>query len=400
MKTSSPSRRLPPAILALGVVSLLMDMSSEMIHALLPVFMVGTLGMSALALGMVEGVAEATASITKVFSGALSDRFGRRKPLVLLGYAMAALSKPLFPLAQGVGLAITARWLDRIGKGIRGAPRDALVADITPADQRGAAYGLRQSMDTAGAFAGPLLATALMVLAAFDVRAIFWVATVPAVLAVLVLAVFVREPEPAARASTNRPALLAGWRRLPRSFQALLVLVLMFTLMRFSEAFLILLAAERGLPLAYLPLSLVVMSGTYMLTAYPAGWLSDRMSRYTLLALGCAVMVAADLLLGFSDSLPACLVGIGLWGVHMGLSEGLLSALTADHAPAELRGTAFGLVNLARGLMQLLASVLAGALWMGLGPQATFTLGACAALLTAAMALAMRGKAPPATTMP
>lgn len=390
MAPNAPFRPLPGGIVALGFVSLFMDMSSEMIHALLPAFLVGGLGLSAFALGLIEGVAESTASISKIFSGALSDRLGRRKPLVLLGYGMAALTKPLFPLAQHAGLAIAARWIDRVGKGIRGAPRDALVADITPPAQRGAAYGLRQSMDTAGAFLGPLLATALMVFAALDVRTIFWVAVVPAFAAVLILALFVREPEKARPPPPARAPLFAGWRRFPRSFWLLIALTLMFTLTRFSEAFLVLRAQQAGLPVAYLPMTLVVMSAAYMLVAYPVGKLSDRMSRHVLLALGCAVMVAADLLLAFGDSMPLVLAGIGFWGVHMGLTEGLLSALTADYAPAELRGTGFGLVNLARGLMLLLASAIAGALWTAFGPAATFLAGALAAVVAGAMALAMR----------
>ena len=391
---SSKRLALPAGIWALGMVSLLMDMSSEMIHALLPAFLVGTLGLSALALGLIEGVAEAIASLTKIFSGVLSDRFGKRKPLVLLGYGLAALSKPMFPLAHHAGMAVAARWIDRIGKGIRGAPRDALVADITPLEQRGAAYGLRQSLDTAGAFAGPLLATALMVLAAFDIRMIFWIAVLPALLAVAVLAVFVREPEHSAPNHRPREHLFAGWRRFPKKFRALVALVLMFTLMRFSEAFLVLRAIDAGLPTAYLPMTLVVMSGTYMLTAYPAGWLSDRISRHGLLAAGCAVMIAADLLLAFGNTLATVGIGIAAWGVHMGLTEGLLAALTAEYAPADLRGTAFGIVNLARGLMLLPASALAGALWTWYGPGTTFLAGAVAALLTGAMALAMHARRP------
>lgn len=391
MKRPSPSlRALPSGIWALGMVSLLMDMSSEMIHALLPAFLVGTLSVSAFALGLIEGVAEAIASMTKIFSGVLSDRFGKRKPLLLLGYALAALTKPLFPLAQSAGLAIAARWVDRIGKGIRGAPRDALVADITPLAQRGAAYGLRQSMDTAGAFAGPLLATVLMVLAAFEVRMIFWIAVIPAFLAVIVIVFFVREPASVESISRPREPMFAGWRHFPRRFWALVALTLMFTLMRFSEAFLVLRAQQAGLQPAYLPMTLVVMSATYMLTAYPAGWLSDHISRYALLALGCVVMLAADLLLGLDNTLGLTLVGIGLWGIHMGLTEGLLSALTAEYAPAPLRATAFGIVNLARGLMLLPASALAGALWTWAGPPATFFAGALAALLTAILAMALR----------
>lgn len=383
--------KLPRSVWALGIVSLCMDMSSEMIHALLPIFLVGTLGVSALALGIIEGVAEATASISKIFSGVLSDRWGKRKPLIVLGYGMAALTKPLFPLADSALTVFTARFLDRIGKGIRGAPRDALVADVTPATQRGAAYGLRQSMDTVGAFAGPLIAIGLMAGLAFDIRAVFWVACIPAMLAVAVLLFGVKEPPNVPKlAATRNP--LAGFRPgdYPKAFWALTGLVLMFTLMRFSEAFLVLRAQDAGLSNAWIPLTLVVMSATYLLTAYPAGKLSDHISRYTLLALGCAVMLAADLLLAFSTSLPGVMIGIALWGVHMGLTEGLIAALVADHAPENLRGSAFGVINLARGVMALLASVMAGALWTWSGPTATFATGAGLAIVTALAALSLR----------
>ena len=383
--------RLPRSVWALGIVSLFMDMSSEMIHGLLPIFLVGTLGVSAFALGLIEGVAEATASISKIFSGVLSDRWGKRKPLILLGYGMAALSKPLFPLAGSAFTVFVARFIDRIGKGIRGAPRDALVADITPAGQRGAAYGLRQSLDTVGAFAGPLLAIALMAGLAFDIRQVFWVACIPALITVAVLFFGVQEPAhvPRQQAAGNP---FAGFRAsdYPKPFWALVGLVLMFTLMRFSEAFLVLRAQDAGLSTNWIPLTLVVMSATYLLTAYPAGKLSDGMSRHLLLALGCAVMLVADLLLAFAPSLPWVMAGIALWGVHMGLTEGLIAALTADYAPEKLRGTAFGIVNLARGVMLLIASALAGGLWTLYGPTATFITGAGLAVLTAIMALSMR----------
>ena len=305
--------KLPRSIWALGVVSLCMDMSSEMIHALLPIFLVGTLGVSALMLGVIEGVAEATASISKIFSGVLSDRWGKRKPLIVLGYGLAALTKPLFPLANSALTVFMARFLDRIGKGIRGAPRDALVADVTPAEQRGAAYGLRQSMDTVGAFVGPLIAIGLMAGLAFDIRAVFWIACIPALLAVAVLIFGVQEPTNVPKPQGTRNPL-AGFRArdYPKAFWALVVLVLMFTLMRFSEAFLVLRAQDAGLSNNWIPLTLVVMSATYLLTAYPAGKLSDRMSRYTLLALGCAVMLVADLLLAFSTSLPGVMLGTGV----------------------------------------------------------------------------------------
>ena len=387
----TPRAKLPRSIWALGVVSLCMDMSSEMIHSLLPIFLVGTLGVSAFALGLIEGIAEATASISKIFSGVLSDRIGKRKPLILLGYGMAALTKPLFPLADSALTVFSARFIDRIGKGIRGAPRDALVADVTAPEQRGAAYGLRQSMDTVGAFAGPMIAIGLMTALAFDIRAVFWVACVPALVAVLVLLFGVREPDGVPKQSGSRNPF-AGFRArdYPKQFWALVGLVLMFTLMRFSEAFLVLRAQDAGLSSNWIPLTLVVMSATYLLTAYPAGRLSDRMSRHVLLALGCVVMLVADLMLAFATSLPWVMLGIALWGVHMGLTEGLIAALTADYAPEKLRGSAFGVVNLARGVMALLASALAGGLWTWSGPTATFITGAGLAVLTALLALSMR----------
>ncbi len=372
-----------------------MDTSSEMIHALLPVLLVGTLGVSAFSLGIIEGIAEGTASITKIFSGVLSDRWSRRKPLIVLGYGLAALTKPLFPLAGSATTVFAARFLDRIGKGIRGAPRDALVADEVPPQHRGAAYGLRQSLDTVGGFAGPLIAVGLMALLAFDLHHVLWIACIPALLAVLTLVLGVREAPGAPRAP-GRGNPLAGFRAsdYPRKFWALVALVLLFTLMRFSEAFLVLRASAGGLATKWVPLTLVVMSATYLLTAYPAGRLSDRMSRHVLLAVGCLVMLIADLLLAFAPSMPWVFVGIAVWGVHMGLTEGLLSALTADYAPPNLRGTAFGLVNLARGLMQVVASAVAGGLWTLSGPALTFSVGAALAVLTGGTALAMRSRAP------
>ena len=386
------ARQLHRTVWVLGLVSLLMDVSSEMIHGLLPVFLVGTLGVSAFTLGLIEGIAESTASISKIFSGALSDRMTRRKPLILLGYGMSALTKPLFPLAGSAVTVFAARFIDRIGKGVRGAPRDALIADVTDHGQRGAAFGLRQSLDTVGAFAGPLIAVGLVAGLAYDIRTVFWFACIPALLTVLVLLFGIREaPRPRNGNGTARNPF-AGFRRADYSlrFWGLVGLVLLFTLTRFSEAFLVLRAQDAGLATGWAPMTLVVMSGTYLLTAYPIGRLSDRMSRHLLLALGCGVMVVADLLLAFGPGVPWVLAGVALWGVHMGMTEGLLAALTADYAPAPLRGTAFGIVNLTRGLMLLLASVLAGGLWTFFGPQATFMGGAAFAVLTAIAALSLR----------
>ncbi|BDG71594.1 MFS transporter [Roseomonas fluvialis] len=369
--------RLPRSIWALGFVSLLMDVSSEMIHALLPVYLVVVLGTSTMTVGIIEGIAEATAAITKVFSGALSDRLGKRKLLAATGYGMAALTKPIFPLAETVGWLIGARFIDRIGKGIRGAPRDALVADLAPADMRGAAFGLRQALDTVGAFAGPLLAIALMWWTADNFHFVFWVAVIPAVGAFLLILFAVQEPaRPPGLAKPRVPLSLAELRRLPAAYWWVVAVAGVFTLARFSEAFLVLRAQQAGLALVLVPGVLVLMNVVYALSAYPAGVLADRMDRGKLLALGLGCLIAADLTLAAFDGLAGIALGIALWGLHMGLTQGLLSTLVADTAPAALRGTAFGMFNLACGVAMLGASVLAGALWDWFGPGATFLAGA------------------------
>ena len=371
------SNRIPRGIWVLGFVSLLMDISSEMIHSLLPLFMVTTLGASALAVGLIEGLAESTALIVKVFSGALSDYLGKRKGLALFGYGLGALTKPLFALAPGLGLVLTARLLDRVGKGVRGAPRDALVAGLAPAHLRGAAFGLRQSLDTVGAFVGPLLAVALMLLWANDFQAVFWVAVIPGLLAVALLGFGLREPEhrPAETQRVN-PIRRENLLRLGHAYWWVVGIGAVFTLARFSEAFLVLRAQQGGVPIALVPLVMVAMNGVYALSAYPFGKLSDRMSHTKLLALGLVVLIAADLVLAAGSGIGFVLAGVALWGVHMGITQGLLARMVADSAPADLRGTAFGFFNLASGLALLLASVLAGLLWDRLGPAATFHAGA------------------------
>lgn len=381
--------RLPAGIWVLGFVSLLMDISSEMIHALLPLFMVGTLGMGVALVGLLEGLAEATALILKVFSGVISDWFGRRKPLAVLGYGLGAATKPLFALATGPGLIFTARLLDRVGKGIRGAPRDALVADIAPPEQRGAAFGLRQSLDTVGAFVGPLLAVGLMLLWANDFRAVFAVAVVPALLAVLLLMVGVREPPRPAGAARSNPISRANLKRLPRAYWWVVGVGAVFTLARFSEAFLVLRAEQLGMALAAVPLVMVAMNVVYSLTAYPFGKLSDRVSHHGLLLAGLSVLVLADVVLAVSTHWVGLLLGVALWGVHMGMTQGLLAAMVAAQAPADLRGTAFGFFNLVSGVALLAASVLAGLLWQTLGPAWTFGAGAAFSVLAMA-ALAWR----------
>jgi MFS family permease len=381
---------LPGAVVALGLVSFAMDLSSEIIHALLPLFMVGTLGLSVATVGLIDGIAESTASVTKVFSGWLSDRLGRRKPLILIGYGLAAASKPLFPLAAGALPVLAARFADRIGKGIRGAPRDALIADVTPAEIRGRAFGLRQSMDTAGAFAGPLIAISLMLLLDNDIRAVFWIAIVPAIVAVLLVLFAVREPAAPPDAAARAPLRLAELRRLDRAYWAIVGIGILFTLARFSEAFLILKASAGGLPLWLAPAVLVVMNLVYSAAAYPAGVASDRIGTRGLLLASLAVLAAADLLLAFTPGLVATFLAIALWGLHMGLSQGLLSRLVADRAPGPLRGSAYGLFNLATGLAMLAASVSAGLLWEWIAPEATFIAGAAFASAAALALIAAR----------
>ena len=366
--------KIPRTVWALGVVSLLMDLSSELVHSLLPIFMVAVLGASMLAVGVVEGIAEATAAIVKLFSGAISDRLGRRKPIVVIGYALAALSKPLFPLAASLPLVLAARFMDRIGKDIRGAPRDALIADVTPEGLRGAAYGLRQALDTVGAVLGPLAAIGLMLALASDVRSVLWYAVIPAIAAIVVLVLFVREPE--GTPARLEKLSLKSFNELPSRYWAIIALGAVLTLARFSEAFLVLRAQDLGMALAMVPLVLVVMNLAYMAIAYPAGVAADRGHRKSLLAWGLVALIASDVVLGISNHLAGLFAGIVLWGVHMGLTQGLLSTLVADAAPARLRGTAFGVFHLVSGIALLAASVLAGWLWGAFGASWTFYAGA------------------------
>lgn len=385
--------RIPLAIWVLGLVSLLMDISSELIHSLLPVFLVTSLGASALVVGLIEGTAEATALIVKVFSGALSDYWGKRKPLAVLGYGLGAISKPLFALATSSGLVLAARLIDRVGKGIRGAPRDALVADIAPPELRGAAFGLRQSLDTVGAFFGPLLAMGLMLLWANDFRAVFWVAIIPGFLAVGLLLFGVQEPEKRAERGAVNPIRRENLRRLSPTYWKVVAIGAAFALARFSEAFLILRAQQGGLPIAFAPLVLVGMNIVYALSAYPFGKLSDSVSHAGLLALGLAVLIGADIALAYSNHWTWVWAGITLWGLHMGITQGLLATMVADTAPADLRGTAYGFFNLMSGLAMLVASALAGLLWDGLGASSTFIAGAAFSVLALA-AIRFRGSSP------
>lgn len=380
----------PRTVVALGFVSLCMDVSSEVIHSLLPAFLVTVLGVSALSVGVIEGIAEATASITKAFSGALSDWIGKRKPLILLGYGLAAITKPLFPLASGIGAVLVARFVDRIGKGIREAPRDALIGDLTPEDARGAAFGLRQSLDTVGAFVGPALAMLLMAASGGNFRFVFWTAVIPAFAAVGLIVYGVREPSAGPSSEPRRlPIRRAELARLPAGFWWLIGAAAILTLARFSEAFLLLAAQHVGMAVALIPGVLVTMNVVYAAAAYPFGRLSDRIGRRTLLALGVGVLIAADLVLATAGTLWQVLAGAACWGLHLGSTQGLLSALVVDTAPADLRGTALGIYGVITGGALLAASVIAGWLWTAVGPHATFAGGAIFAAV-AAVAIASR----------
>ncbi len=392
--TKGIDRKLPSGIWVLGFVSLFMDISSELVHSLLPIFMTTVIGASMVTVGIIEGFAEGIAAITKVFSGAVSDYFRKRKFLAVTGYALGALTKPVFPLATTIGWVFSARFVDRIGKGIRGAPRDALIADITPTPLRGAAYGLRQALDSVGAFVGPLLAVVFMILFANNIKAVLWVAVIPAFIAVFLLIVALREPEPTESTTSSRNHLtLRDAKRLPLRYWLIVMLGAVFALARFSEAFLILRAQDVGLAIAYVPAIMIVMNIVYSLFAYPAGVAADRLSARKLLMFGLGLLVVADVMLAMATSPWLAFLGAAFWGLHMAFTQGLLSKLVADTAPSELRGTAFGVFNLVSGVVLLPASVIAGSLWSSYGASATFIAGASFAALAAIGLLLYRPKA-------
>jgi len=374
-ENTSTLSRIPTSVWALGFVSLLMDVSSELVHSLLPLFLVTSLGVSVFVVGLIEGAAESTALMVKVFSGVLSDHLKKRKALALIGYGLAAITKPVFALASGAGPVFAARIIDRVGKGIRGAPRDALIADVTPPDLRGAAYGLRQALDTVGAFVGPLLAMGLMLLWANDFRAVFWVAVIPAFLSVALLFFGVREPERTDGETHAKPIQWANLKRMGRPYWSVVAIGAIVTLARFSQAFLLLRAQQGGLAMALVPLVMVAMNLVYAASAYPFGKLADTISHGKLLAIGMVALIVADMVLASGNSWPFILVGVAFWGLHMAMTEGLLSAMVADTAPEDLRGTGFGFFNLASGGAMLIASPLAGLLWDGLGAEFTFIAG-------------------------
>ena len=375
--------KIPRTVWILGFVSLTMDMSSEIYHALLPAFVTITLGLPATALGAIDGIAEATANFAKLVSGRLSDRSARRKPWIVAGYGLAALSKPLFPLAQGALALMGARFADRIGKGIRGAPRDAMIADESPAEIRGRAFGLRQALDTAGALAGPILAVGLMAWLA-DIRLVFWIAVIPALVALLLAWLALRESGRAAAVVAPTP-VFSGFRELTPATKRLLKVGFLFTLARFSEGFLILKGIEIGLSATSSPLTLVLFNLVYVVLAYPAGALSDRLSPKLLLMAGMAALIAGNVVLATAGGLGGLAVGVALWGAHMALTQGIFGRMIADSAPTHLRATSFGAFWFVSGIGTLLASLAAGILWDRDGSSATFLASAAAAAVALAL---------------
>jgi MFS family permease len=376
--------RLPRNVWVLGFVSLLMDLSSEIYHSLLPAFITITLGLPATALGAIDGVAEATASFAKLASGRLSDRSMRRKPWIVAGYGLAALSKPLFPLATNGALVMAARFADRIGKGIRGSPRDAMIADETPPEIRGRAFGLRQALDTAGALIAPIAAIALMAVFMNDIRTVYWFAIIPAAASFLLAWLALREPE-RKMPKLKREPFFAGFRHLAPETKRLIAVGFLFTLARFSEGFLILKGIETGLSETFSPLTLAVFNLTYVALAYPAGIVSDRMSPRTILLAGMAVLIAGDLVLAYTAGLVGVIVGVTLWGAHMALTQGIFARMIADSAPEDLRATSFGAFWFVSGIASLLASLAAGLLWDRDGSSATFLASAGMAAVAFAM---------------
>jgi MFS family permease len=376
--------RLPRNVWVLGFVSLFMDLSSEIYHALLPAFITLVLGLPATALGAIDGIAEATANFAKLFSGRLSDRSLRRKPWIMAGYGLGALSKPLFALATNAPAVLAARFTDRIGKGIRGSPRDAMVADETPAEIRGRAFGLRQALDTVGALLAPLVAVGLMILLASNIRAVFWIAIIPAAISFLLAWLVLTEPE-RHLAPIKKSPFFAGFKQLDKETKRLLQVGFLFSLARFSEAFLILKGIDIGLSEAMSPLTLAIFNLAYVALAFPAGSLSDRMSPRSILIAGMGVLIAGNLVLAETNSFAGVVVGTALWGAHMALTQGIFSRMIADSAPEELRATSFGAFWFTSGVATLLASLGAGWLWDREGPSATFITSAAIAAVALAM---------------
>ena len=367
---------------------MLTAMSSAMIYSLLPVFMVRVLGISIASVGVIEGTAEATNSLIKIVSGAASDWIGRRKPLVVFGYTLSAVIKTIFPVAGTVSAVLAARVIDRLGKGIRDAPRDAFLADLTAKEIRGEGFGLRLALAISGFVVGPLIAIGLMKLSGDDFQLVFWIALIPAYLSLVVLFVAVKElPFNYDESQRRRPIRRGDIIALPAVFWWVVAIASLLSLARFSQAFLVLKAHDIGVDAAFVPMVLVVMYLVFSVAAYPFGVLADHLDRRLQLGIGTVILVGADVVLANASTVWLTMLGAALWGLQLGVTQGLLGATIADVAPDRLRGTAFGIYDVAIGVGTFIASAGAGALWMAGGPSIAFSFSACVATAAALMLL-------------
>jgi len=389
--------RLSPNIALLGLVSLLTATSSAMVYGLLPVFLVKVLGASIGIVGVMEGLAEASNSAMRLLSGITSDWIGRRKPVVAFGYLLSAANKLVFPMAESVSIVFVARLVDRFGKGVRDAPRDALISDLTPSHIRGSGFGLRTALYTMGFVLGPLAAIGLMVASGDNFRLVFAIAVAPAFAAVGILLFAIGEDPAQSSREARFRIRLSHLSRLPAAFWWSISVASLLSLARYSPAFLVLKASDVGIDPAFVPLILVFTHTVFSAAAYPFGALADRVDHRLQLALAVAVLLAADLVLAAGGTMVTAFLGASLWGLQMGVSEGLLSASVANAAPDDLRGTAFGIYQLAFGLAAFGASGTAGALWSIGGPPLAFGVSACVAAGVVPV-LAFRPKANPTTT--
>jgi MFS family permease len=390
LSASDPPRpkRLSPNVAALGFVSLLTAISSAMIYGLLPVFLVKVLGVNVASVGLIEGMAESANSLIKIVSGTASDRIGRRMPLVIFGYTLSAVVKTLFPLAGAASTVLAARVLDRLGKGIRDAPRDAFLTDMTAPGLRGTSFGLRLALAIAGFVFGPFFAVGLMRLSGDDFRLVFWIALIPAFLSIIVLILAVKEMpfnhQPGGRGLRFQRGDLNA---LPVAFWWAIVIASLLSLARFSPAFLVLKAHATGVDAAYVPMILGLMYFVYSVTAYPFGVLADRFDRRLQLGIGTLILVGADAVLAHAQTIWGAAFGAALWGLQMGVTQPVIGAIVADAAPERLRGAAFGIYDLTIGLAAFAASSGAGILWSISGPGTAFGVSASIASGVALMLL-------------
>lgn len=380
------SPRVPALVWVLGRVSLLTDISSEMILAVLPVYLGTVMGVSMATIGLIEGIAEATAAVMRVFAGAIGDRLGRYKAIVVFGYGLSALSKIVFPFAGSPAPIFAARIIDRVGKGLRTSPRDAMIARATHPSILGRAFGIRQSLDTLGAVFGPLLAIVILGVTHNDFQLLFWIAVAPGVLAVIVLTRAAEEPNGGATPLQRIPLTRADLARLGFAFWWIAAGAAFLTFGRGAKAFLVLRTEDVGVPLWLVPIAFVIMNTVYAATAYPVGGLSDRIDRRRLLAAGIVVLILSDVVLAMASGPWVGLLGVVLWGLHFGMTQGVLATLVVDSAPEPLRGTAFGAFSLLSGFALVASGALGGMVWDAWGPSTLFWLATGAATLSLATA--------------